>query len=193
MSTAAQHNVLPRVLELGSATGRTALALRSSGITEYVGVESSLQMIRAMRAKTNGHELCVVHGDFAECHLPGRFDLIFALVNTFQLLPSAQRQAAAFKHLAQHLQTQGCLLLECYDDPAALTGQGAFDACHRLETRSGPRDYRVNGYASSTDELDAMAAGAGLSLRGRWSDWQRTSWRTGDPRHISLYTAAAAT
>ncbi len=188
-----EHNEASRILELGSATGRAALALAALGITQYVGVESSPQMIRAMRAKPECHDIYVVHGDFAQCHLPGRFDLIFALVNTFQLLPSAQRQADAFQHLAQHLQTQGCLLLECYDDPAASTGQGAFDACHRLETRSGPRDYRVTGYASSTDELDAMAAGAGLSLRGRWSDWQRTSWRNGDPRHISLYIAAAAT
>jgi SAM-dependent methyltransferase len=197
VSTRASHGNLqpesapeaqPRVLELGSGTGRAALALRAAGINEYVGVESSQRMIRIMRAKPGAGEFRIVPGDFSEAPLPGRFDLIFALVSTFHLLPTAQRQRRAFAHLAGHLHAEGVLLLECYDD--AQCGQGSFEHRYLLETCQGPRSYQVSGYASTANELDAMAAAAGLSLQARWADWQRTRWREGDARHISLYRRA---
>lgn len=40
-----------RVLELGSATGRIAMALQSAGLKHYVGVEASMAMIETMRIK----------------------------------------------------------------------------------------------------------------------------------------------
>jgi SAM-dependent methyltransferase len=175
-----------RVLELGSATGRTAFALRAAGLRRYVGVEASMTMIDTMHIKPGGREFDIVHGDFSKCALPGRFDLIFALVSTFQLLPSAQQQAAAFKHLAAHLNPGGTLLLECFDAPAPSARRRSLQHKHLIQTAQGPREYRVTEYPSTPVELDAMAKAAGLGLPIRWVDWHRSPHR-GEPWHISLY------
>jgi SAM-dependent methyltransferase len=175
-----------RVLELGSATGRVALALQAAGLRRYVGVEASVAMIDTMRAKPGGREFDIVHGDFSECALPGRFDLIFALVSTFQLLPSARQQAAAFKHLAAYLNPGGTLLLECFDALTPSAHRRPQQHRHLIQTAQGPREYRVTEYPSTLFELDAMARAAGLGLPMRWADWHRSPHR-GEPWHISLY------
>lgn len=175
-----------RVLELGSATGRTALALRSAGLDHYVGVEASSAMIDAMQRKPACREIDVVHGDFVHCALPGRFDLIFALVSTFQLLPTAERQAAAFAHLSAHLNPGGTLLLECFDALQPEDRDQSRQSQHRIVTSAGERDYPVAEFLSTRTNLDAMAEVAGLRLVERWSDWQQRP-HAGEIRHISLY------
>jgi len=37
------------------------------------------------------------------------------------------------------------------------------------------------------DELDAVAAHAGLGLVDRWSDWRRTPFTAEDNAHVSVY------
>lgn len=175
-----------RTLELGSATGRVAAALCSAGVGDYIGVESSVAMIAAMRAKPACRGMDIIHGDFSGCALPGRFELVFALVSTFQLLPSAEYQAAAFVHLARHLKPGGTLLLECFDAPAAEDRDRSHVSRHRIVTRSGERDYPVVAYHSTRGTLDAMAGAAGLYLAARWADWQQHP-DAGGLGHISLY------
>ena len=175
-----------RVLELGSATGRVALALRHAGLEHYVGVEASTAMIDVMRRKPACRDFDVVHGDFARCTLPGRFDLIFALVSTFHLLPSAEQQTAAFAHLAPHLNPGGTLLLESFDPFEANDRDRRRLSRHRLITGAGERDYPVVEFLSTRGALDAMARAAGLCLAARWSDWQQRA-DDGGLGHISLY------
>jgi SAM-dependent methyltransferase len=175
-----------RSLELGSATGRVALALRKAGHLRYVGVEASQAMVDALRAKPACLELDIVLGDFAECALPGKFDLIFALVGTFHLLPSLQRQAAAFKHLAAHMMPGGTLLLECFGVSALDHIDQLQQVTHRVDTPAGARDYPVRVFLSTPSELDAMARAAGLHLVERWSGWHMQAYAAG-VQHISLY------
>jgi SAM-dependent methyltransferase len=178
-----------RVLELGSATGRMAMALHAAGLQHYVGVEASTAMIEVMRRKPRCSRFDIVHGDFGRCALPGRFDLIFALVSTFQLLPSAVQQAAAFAHLARHLRPGGTLLLECFDALAVEDRDRLCRTRHRVITRAGEREYPVIEFHSTRATLDSMAAAAGLQLAARWSDWQRRH-DAGQLHHISLYRLA---
>jgi hypothetical protein len=42
---------------------------------------------------------------------------------------------------------------------------------------------------ATPDELDRMAAAAGLALIERWSDWNRTPFANGDSAHVSVYRA----
>jgi SAM-dependent methyltransferase len=181
-----------RSLELGSATGRVALALRAAGHHRYVGVEVSERMIDAMRAKPESRDMQIVQGDFAECALPGAFDLIFALVSTFQLLPSLHRQASAFKNLAAYLAPGGILLLECCAPTLLDNGGPLLHTTYRVHTRNGERDYPISAFLSSPTELDTMALAAGLSLAARWSDWRQQAY-AGGAQHISLYRSACAT
>src|SRR5262245_21298099 len=78
------------VLELGFATGRTALAL-TKHCAEVAGIESSRAMLERFASKDGAGELRAVEGDFATVRLAERFDLIFALVNTIFLLESEER------------------------------------------------------------------------------------------------------
>jgi SAM-dependent methyltransferase len=144
-----------RVLELGSATGRVALALHRAGLRDYTGVEASTAMIEMMRGKPGCAHFDIVQGDFAHCALPGGFDLIFALVSTFQLLPSAQKQAAAFAHLAAHLSRGGTLLLECFDALAVEDRDRTCLSRHRIVTGAGEHDYPVVEFHSTRETLDA--------------------------------------
>jgi len=178
------------MLELGTGTGRVADALHRAGIVRYVGVESSSRMIAALRARDGCAALDIVHGDFSVCVLPGPFELIFALTSTFHLLASAERQAAAFRHLAAHLSVAGTLLIECNDPIDAADRGRTTHRVHHIDTARGIRPYPVTQYASARDELDAMAGDAGLSCAQRWSDWSRRV-DPGAVRHISLYRRRA--
>jgi hypothetical protein len=41
----------------------------------------------------------------------------------------------------------------------------------------------------SPEQLDDLAAAAGLRLRERWSGWDRRTFTEGDSMHVSLYRA----
>ena len=44
---------------------------------------------------------------------------------------------------------------------------------------------------STPDELDEMAADAGLVLGDRWADWERSPFGVDSPSHVSRYVAAS--
>lgn len=67
-------------LELGSGTGRTALALHKY-CSRLVGIESSRAMLAQFAVKRGADEVQVIEGDFSRVRLAERFDLVFVLVN----------------------------------------------------------------------------------------------------------------
>ena len=62
------------VLELGLATGRTALALAERGLA-VAGMESSSEMLNQLRRKSGVGSIRILEGDFAVIRLPEQFDL----------------------------------------------------------------------------------------------------------------------
>ncbi len=55
----------------------------------------------------------------------------------------------------------------------------------QLEARSTPHRYVW------PSELDLMARLAGMSLRGRWSDWTRASFTSDSRSHVSVWEKTA--
>jgi SAM-dependent methyltransferase len=177
------------VLELGIATGRVALALAAREI-EVSGIETSPAMISKLLEKPESSKVRVVQGDFAHTLLPDKFQLVFALVNTFFLLTSRLAQEQCLQNCARMLSNEGALLLECYKplDAPSENGDGKlYRLSHIVETRNGPRRYEANLLYREPRELDEMARAAGLSLKARWSTWQKQPFAPGGLAHISLY------
>ena len=71
-----------KALELGIGTGRVAIPLRDKGVTIH-GIDSSPSMVSKMQQKTNGEKIPVTIQSFAKFDTDVKYDLIFAVFNTF--------------------------------------------------------------------------------------------------------------
>ena len=198
------------VLELGIGTGRLALPLAARGI-RVSGVDASPAMVARLRAKPGSEQLEVVEGDMAGPEPAGPFSLAFAAVNTFfnQTAPGAQE--ACFSSVAARLVAGGRFVIDAFvPDPDAegdgvwvrsmasdrvvldvvhtdLADQRAFGQIVELvdgqPVRLRPWEVRW----STPEQLDDMAAAAGLVLESRWSDWEGGDFGPDSPRHVSAW------
>lgn len=201
-------------LELGVGTGRVAIPLAEWG-TEVHGFDTSEPMLDILRGKPSGERVHLTTGDMADFALGRTFPVIYAVWNTFFSLLTPEAQASCFASVARHLEPGGAFVMQCFvPDPDQI------DQDQRLEIEStGPRDLTVNAATHDRaaqrvdnitarvkdgevtiqpvkiryafpEELDAMASEAGLTLRERWSDWDRTPFPGDKPQHISVWTPA---
>jgi hypothetical protein len=157
----------------------------------------------------------VTVGDFATTRVGGPFRLAYLVRNTIANLTTQDEQVACFQHVAAQLEPGGRFVIELYVPhlrrlppgetvvPFTVTpthlGFEEYDVASqlavshhywlvdgRLETLSAPFRYVW------PSELDLMARMAGLTLRERWSDWDRAPF-TGDSRsHVSVWEKPAA-
>jgi len=199
------------VLELAIGTGRVALPLAERGLV-VEGVEASEEMVARMRAKPGGAGIPVVIGDMADVPVPGPFRLVYLVFNTLFNLVDADRQADCFRNVARVLAPGGAFVVEAFvPDPAD------FDRDERLQVRSVTEDsvtLRVHRYDRIAqrfirqtiifdgegvhlkpfamrycwpDQIDRMAASAGLRLAERYADWHRQPFEVDSKDHISVY------
>jgi hypothetical protein len=199
------------VLELGIGTGRIALPLHATGI-QVKGVELSEAMIKQMKGKPGGDEIEVIQGDFSEVLPEGPFNLAVAAYNTFFFLPTQERQLECFRRVAERLSPGGQFILECFvPDPARMTLHQALETVQIDSERvwlaasmhdpvdqsiirseiflgsGGIQTFPLHLRYAWPSELDLMARLAGMSLRGRWRDWEGGTFGKGSRRHISTY------
>jgi len=199
-----------RVLELGIGTGRVALQLAAMGIDIH-GIEASAAMIEKLHEKPGGKSIPVTTGRLEEVAVAGEFSLVFALVNTFFLLPTQELQLICFRNAARHLTRDGAFLIEVFNSEVdrdiertfaaecrtssatqlkALLGKvdrPAIRSRHILQTRAGLRHYEMEIRSASPSELDLMARLAGLRLRHRSSDFGLASYHPQSCKHVSVY------
>ncbi|MEY2431237.1 MAG: hypothetical protein QOC92_962 [Acidimicrobiaceae bacterium] len=206
-----------RVLELGIGSGRLALPLAARGLDVW-GVDASSAMVDRLRNKPGG-ELPVAIGDMEDLDLsplPGgdtaRFGLVFVAINTFFNLTTDAAQRRCLRRVRDVLEQDGVFVLEAFvpavDAPtnAVVARTVELDRVILTATQHDPTTQTVRGqhielresgirlrpwmirYAPP-DELDRMAAGAGLALIERWSDWSGAPFTDGDDAHVSVYGA----
>jgi SAM-dependent methyltransferase len=197
-------------LELGIGTGRVALPLSQRGVRVH-GIELSPAMVDELRTKPGADGVGVTIGDFATTKLEGTFTLAYLVRNTIMNLNTQDEQVDCFRNVAAHLEPGGCFVIEVmvptlrqlppgetvraftltpthlgFDEYVDLAAQISVSHHYwvvdgRLETFSAPFRYVW------PTELDLMARLAGMTLRERWSDWNREPF-TGDSRsHISVW------
>jgi len=196
-------------LELGVGTGRIALPLSQRGVRVH-GIELSPAMVAEMRTKPGADAIGVTIGDFATTRVEGSFELAYLVRNTITNLTTQDEQVQCFQNVAAHLRPGGCFVIEVYIpelqrlppgetvhafavtpthlafEEYDLATQIAFSHHYwvvdgRLETFTAPFRYVW------PSELDLMARLAGMTLRERWSNWNREPFTSASRSHISVW------
>jgi SAM-dependent methyltransferase len=200
-----------RVLELAIGTGRVAIPLAQRGVA-VEGIEGSPAMVEQMRGKPGGASIPATVGDMADVAVPGPFQGTYLVFNTLFNLPSQERQADCFRNVGKILDPGALFVIECF-----IQDLTDFDRDQRVATRALTEDsvemeylihdrvaqaityQRVTFDAKGTtlrplrlrycwpSELDLMAQLAGMRLRERFHDWDRSPFTAASRKHISVY------
>ncbi len=198
-----------RALELGIGTGRIALPLAAQGVPVH-GIELSKAMAAQLRAKPGGEDIDVTIGDFATTKVAAKFSLAYLVYNTIGNLTTQAEQVACFRNVAAHLEPGGCFVIELGVPGLRTLPPGeTFQVFYGSENYWGIDEYDVanqgliSHHLESVDgklarfsmpfryawpaELDLMAQIAGMTLRDRWSDWNREPFTSESTKHVSVW------
>ena len=202
-----------RALELGIGTGRIALPLARRGVQVH-GIELSKAMAARLRAKPGGQEIGVTIGDFATTTVDGTFSVAYLVFNTIMNLTTQAAQVACFQNVAAQLEPGGCFVIEVGIPALRQLPPGeTIHAFHVGETSWGLDEYDVarQGLVSHhfrivdgklarlsipfryawPAELDLMAELGGMTLRDRWSGWNREPFTSDSVKHVSVWEKPA--
>ena len=196
-------------LELGIGTGRIALPLARRGIRVH-GIDLSEAMVARLRAKPGAERIGVTVGDFATTRVEGRFSVAYLVFNTIGNLTTQDEQVACFQNVAAHLEPGGCFVIEVgvpqlrrlppgetvraftltpthlgFDEYDVAT-QGLISHHYRIEDGGLDVGSLPLRYVWPS-ELDLMARLAGMTLRERWSGWNREPFTSDSTRHVSVW------
>jgi SAM-dependent methyltransferase len=201
-------------LELGIGTGRIALPLARRGIRVH-GIDLSEAMVARLRAKPGAEQVTVTIGDFATTTVDGRFSVAYLVFNTIMNLTTQDGQVACFQNVAAQLEPGGCFVIEVMVpalqrlppgetvrpftvtpthlgfDEYDVASQGLISHHYtvvddKLELVSMPFRYVW------PSELDLMARMAGMTLRERWSGWNREPFTSDSTGHVSVWEKPAS-
>ena len=200
-------------LELAIGTGRIALRLADRGV-RVRGIELSTAMAARLHDKDPDRRVEVTIGDMATTRLDDTFGLVYLVYNTIGNLTSQDEQVACFANAAAHLDAGGCFVIEVgvpdlrrlppgsdavvfshsegyvgydrYIDPVSQLAMSH----HFTADGSGARELRTPFRYVWPSELDLMARLAGLTLRDRWADWDRSPFTGESTSHVSIWEKA---
>ena len=202
-------------LELGIGTGRIALPLAARGVPVH-GIDLSEAMVKRLRAKPGGADIGVTVGDFATTRVPGEFSLAYLVFNTISNLTTQDAQVDCFGNVAAHLRPGGCFVVEVgipelrrlppgetmvvFDAREDHWGIDEYDVAsqglvsHHFSLADGAlRKSSIPFRYTWPAELDLMARLAGMRLRDRWADWDRTPFTGESRKHVSVWQKGATT
>ena len=188
-------------LELAIGTGRIAVPLAERGI-RVAGIDLSPDMVAELRKKTDA--IPVEIGDYATTSLDGEFSLAFIVFNSISNQTTQEGQVATFANAAAHLAPGGCFVVEVgtkngqhltvFDLSDTHVVVDEYDAdtqrlvSHHFNLIDGTwHRASVPFRSASPGEFDLMAQLAGLRLRERWADWDRSPFTAESTKHISVW------
>jgi SAM-dependent methyltransferase len=194
-------------LELGIGTGRIALPLAQRGVPVH-GIDLSQAMVARLREKPGSAEIGTTIGDFATTRVDGTFRLVYLVFNTIMNLTTQDQQVACFENAARHLEPGGSFVVEVmvpdlrrlppgeryvvFDVEAGHVGVDEYDVVQQGLVSHHYTDGLVSvpfRYVWPA-ELDLMARIAGLTLRERWADWDRSPFTSESRAHVSIWGRA---
>jgi SAM-dependent methyltransferase len=188
-------------LELAIGTGRIAVPLAGRGV-RVAGIDLSPDMVAQLRQKTD--KIPVEIGDMSTTKVDGTFSLVYIVFNSINNATTQDGQVATFANAARHLEPGGCFVvevgmpntrrLEVFDLSETHVGVDELDfdtqrlVSHHFTLVDGQwRRASVPFRSVSPAELDLMARLAGLTLRERWADWDRSPFTAESTRHVSVW------
>jgi SAM-dependent methyltransferase len=192
-------------LELAIGTGRVAVPLAERGV-RVAGVELSPDMAAQLRRKTEAIPVAI--GDMITARVEGAFSLVYLVFNSINNVTSQEGQIDVFATAAAHLEPGGCFVievgtpntqrLEVFDLSDTHVGIDEIDfdtqrlVSHHFSLVDGEwRRLSVPFRSVSPAELDLMARLAGLELRERWADWDRSPFTAESTKHVSVWQKPA--
>lgn len=196
-------------LELGVGGGRVAVPLSERGV-RVDGIDNSDSMLRVLAKRSDIVKAWKAH--IANFSSEQRYDLVYCVYNTFNLLFTREEQLACLRSAAHALGDEGTLVIEIAvpDLDGFVHGQRAStllldhentiliaevheplkqNVVSTLLWFSGTSVRRLphNIRYVYHQELDTMAEYVGLELAERWEDWARGAFSGNSKRHISVY------
>jgi SAM-dependent methyltransferase len=188
-------------LELAIGTGRIAVPLAERG-ARVAGIDLSPDMVAELRKKTDA--IPVTIGDYATTRADGLFSLVFIVFNSISNQTTQEGQVATFANAAAHLEPGGCFVVEVgtknrqhlqvFDLSDTHVGIDEYDAdtqrlvSHHFTLVDGSwQRISMPFRSASHGEFDLMARLAGLRLRERWSDWDRSPFTAESTKHVSVW------
>ena len=188
-------------LELAIGTGRIAVPLAERGI-RVAGIDLSPDMVAQLRKKTD--EIHVAIGDMSTTKVDGTFSLVYIVLNSINNVTTQDGQVGAFANAARHLEPGGCFVvevgvqnrqrLEVFDLSETHVGVDELDfdtqrlVSHHFSLVDGQwRRLSIPFRSVSPAELDLMARLAGMELRERWADWDRSPFTAESRKHLSVW------
>jgi SAM-dependent methyltransferase len=197
-------------LEFGIGTGRIAVPLSQRGVRVH-GIDVSAPMVDQLRPKPGADQIGVTIGDFATAQVSGTFRLVYLVYNTIMNLTTQDEQVECFRNAAAHLEPGGSFVIEvgipalqrlppgetvrAFQVSPTHLGFDEYDIArqilysHHYWVRDGERlelDSAPYRYVWPS-ELDLMARLAGMTLRERWSGWDREPFTSESTKHISVW------
>ncbi|GAA2331226.1 class I SAM-dependent methyltransferase [Dactylosporangium salmoneum] len=199
-------------LELAIGSGRVALPLAAHGVP-VEGIEASPEMVELMRTKPGGDGIPVLVADMADVGLPGPYPLVYLVFNTLFNLTGEGRQEDCFRNVARVLAPGGRFVVEAFvPDPAdfdrdeqqvqvrSVTEDAVTIRLHQYDrqaqtfvrqtvtfTNEGVRLKPFGMHYRWPEQIDELAAGAGLTLEARYANWHREPFGPGSRSHVSVY------
>jgi SAM-dependent methyltransferase len=188
-------------LELAIGTGRIAVPLAERGI-RVAGIDLSPDMVAQLRKKTD--EIPVEIGDMTTTRVDGTFSLAYIVLNSINNVTTQDGQIAVFANAAAHLEPGGHFVvevgvqnrqrLEVFDLSDTHVGVDELDfdtqrlVSHHFSLVDGEwRRLSVPFRSVSPAELDLMARLAGMELRERWANWDRSPFTAESTKHVSVW------
>lgn len=201
-----------RALEFAIGTGRIGLPLSERGV-RVAGIELSADMAAELQRKPGSEAVEVTIGDMTSTRVEGTFRLVYLVYNTIGNLLSQDEQVECFRKAAAHLEPGGCFVIEVIVPPLRRLPPGessfvflltpqrvGFDeidlanqqgVSHHIWFREdGPKKFSSPWRLVWPAELDLMARLAGLRLRERWADWDRSAFTGESAKHVSVWEKA---
>lgn len=198
-----------RALEFAIGTGRIGLPLSERGVP-VAGIELSSDMAQQLEAKPGSEAIEVTIGDMTSTRVEGTFRLVYLVFNTIGNLLSQDAQVDCFLNAAAHLEPGGCFVVEVVVPPLRRLPPGESSLVFTLTPQRVGYDeidvanqrgvshhiwFREEGptrFASPwrlvwPAELDLMARLAGMRLRERWADWDRSPFTSESVQHVSVW------
>ena len=188
-------------LELAIGTGRIAVPLAERGV-RVAGIDLSPDMVAELQKKTDAIPVAI--GDYATTLVDGAFSLVFIVFNSLSNQTTQEGQVATFANAAAHLKPGGCFVVEVgtknrqrlqvFDLSDTHVGIDEYDAdtqrlvSHHFTLIDGSwRRRSIPFRSASPGEFDLMARLAGLRLRERWADWDRSPFTAESTKHVSVW------
>ena len=188
-------------LELAIGTGRVAVPLAERGV-RVAGIDLSPDMVAELRRKTDAIPVAI--GDYATTTVDGTFSLAYIVFNSINNQTTQEGQVATFANAAAHLGPGGSFVVEVgvpnreplqvFDLGETHVGVDELDfatqrlVSHHFSLVDGEW-HRISMpfRAVSPGELDLMARIAGMALRERWADWDRSPFTAESAKHVSVW------